>query len=169
MPSSHRTEKKDRKKEESLRVLFICTGNSARSQIAEVLVRQMSKGRIEAFSAGSEPRSEIHPLARAAVRKLFGIEMENQYPKPLGPFIGQRFNYVISVCDRADASCPVFPGETERIHWSFEDPAAVEGDEEKKRRAFEETSRDMASRIRLWLSLPAVNSRWADDKTGDAG
>lgn len=66
---------------------------------------------------------------------------------------------MITVCDRAAESCPVFPGDTERIHWSFEDPAAVEGDDEKKRRAFETTARDMASRIRLWMSLPAVASR----------
>jgi protein-tyrosine-phosphatase len=156
------TEERNGKDKEPLRVLFICTGNSARSQIAEALVRQMSKGRIEAFSAGSEPRPEIHPLARAAVWKLFGIGMEGQYPKPIEPFIGKRFDYVISVCDRADASCPVFPGGTERVRWSFEDPAAVEEDEEKKIRAFEQTARDMASRIRLLMSLPAVNSRWAD-------
>jgi protein-tyrosine-phosphatase len=167
MSSSHLTEEKRLKKQEPLRVLFICTGNSARSQIAEALVRQMSKGRIEAFSAGSDPRPEIHPLARAAVQKLFGIGMEGQYPKPLEPLIGQRFDYVISVCDRADASCPVFPGDTERIHWSFEDPAAVEGDEDKKRNAFDRTARDMTTRIRLWMSLPAVKPRW--EEATDAG
>jgi arsenate reductase len=127
--------------------------------MAEALLRQMSKGRIEVFSAGSLPRPEIHPLARAAVRDLFGLSMEGQYPKALDPFFGRRLDYVISVCDRADASCPVFPGDTERIHWSFEDPAAVEGDDEKKRRAFEQTARDLAGRIRLWISLPAVASR----------
>ncbi len=155
-------EEKRLREKKPLRVLFICTGNSARSQIAEALVRQMSKGRIEAFSAGSEPRPEIHPLARAAVQRLFGIGMEGQYPKPLGPFIGRRLDYVISLCNQADASCPVFPGDTERIHWSFEDPAAVEGDEDKKRNAFERTAHDMASRIRLWMSLAAVRSRWEE-------
>jgi len=144
---------------EPMRVLFLCTGNSARSQIAEALLRRMSEGRIEVFSAGSQPRPEIHPLARAAVWDLFGLAMEGQSPKTLDGFVGQRLDYVISVCDRADASCPVFPGDTERIHWSFEDPAALEGDEEKKQRAFEQTARDIASRIRLWLSLPAVASR----------
>jgi arsenate reductase len=75
--------------------------------------------------------------------------------------VGRRLDYVISVCDRADASCPVFPGDTERIHWSFEDPALVEGAEDAKRRAFEQTARDMASRIRIWMALPAVASRMA--------
>ena len=104
--------------ERPLRVLFLCTGNSARSQIAEALLRKMSGGRIEAVSAGSEPRPEIHPLARSALFDLFGLGMEGQYPKPLGAFVGERLDYVISVCDRANASCPVFPGDTERIHWS---------------------------------------------------
>jgi len=145
--------------ERPLRVLFLCTGNSARSQIAEALLRKMSGGRIEAVSAGSEPRPEIHPLARSALFDLFGLGMEGQYPKPLGAFVGERLDYVISVCDRANASCPVFPGDTERIHWSLEDPAAVDGDEEKRRRAFEQTAREIASRIRIWLSLPGVASR----------
>jgi protein-tyrosine-phosphatase len=145
--------------EKSLRVLFLCTGNSSRSQIGEALLRHLSRGRIEVFSAGSQPRAEIHPLARQAVKALFGLDMAGQYPKTLDRFLGQPLDYLISVCDRADASCPVFPGDTERIRWSFEDPAAVEGDEEKKRRAFEQTARDMASRIRIWMSLPRVASR----------
>lgn len=144
---------------EPLRVLFICTGNSARSQMADALLRQLSHGQIEAFSAGSEPRPEIHPLARRAVQDLFGLDMAGQYPKRLDEFLGRRLDYVISVCDRADASCPIFPGDTERIHWSFEDPAAVEGTEEEKRRAFENTAKDLAGRIRVWLSLPSISSR----------
>ncbi len=143
--------------EKPLRVLFICTGNSSRSQMAEAILRQMSKGKIEVFSAGSRPRPEIHPFARATVKQLLGLNMEGQYPKPLEPLLGQRFDYVISVCDRADASCPVFPGDTERIHWSFEDPAAVQGTEEEKRRAFEETAKDLMGRIRIWLSLPRMS------------
>ena len=93
------------------------------------------------------------------MKDLFGLDMEGQYPKSLDQFLGQRIDYVISVCDRADASCPVFPGDTERIRWSFEDPAAVEGTQEEKRRVFEQTARDLANRIRLWMSLPIVGSR----------
>jgi arsenate reductase len=144
---------------ERLRVLFICTGNSARSQMGEALLRQLTHGQVEAFSAGSEPKPEIHPLARQALRQLFGLEMTGQYPKALGSFIGQRLDYVISVCDREDRSCPIFPGDTERIHWSFEDPAAVEGTEEEKRRAFERTAKDLMGRIRIWMALPSVSSR----------
>lgn len=129
--------------QDPLRVLFLCTGNSSRSQIGEALLRYLSRGRIEVFSAGSQPRPEIHPLARQAVKDLFGLDMAGQYPKTLDRFLSQPLDYLISVCDRADASCPVFPGDTERIRWSFEDPAAVEGEEEKKRRAFEQTARDM--------------------------
>lgn len=150
---------------EPLRVLFLCTGNSARSQIGEALLRHMSRGRVEVVSAGSRPRPEIHPLARQAVEDLFGLDMAGQRPKPLQDFVDQRFDYVITVCDRAAESCPVFPDDPERIHWSFEDPAAVDGDDEKRRRAFEQTTRDMASRIRLWTSLPAVASR----VTGESG
>lgn len=150
---------------EPLRVLFLCTGNSARSQIGEALLRHMSRGRVEVVSAGSRPRPEIHPLARQAVEDLFGLDMARRRPKPLQDFVDQRFDYVITVCDRAAESCPVFPDDPERIHWSFEDPAAIEGDDEKRRRAFEQTTRDMASRIRLWTSLPAVASR----VTGESG
>jgi len=92
-----------------LAVLFLCTGNSARSQMAETLLRQMSGGRIQVESAGSLPRPEIHPLARKAVKDLFGHDMEGQYPKSLDQFLGHRLDYVISVCDRADASSRFFP------------------------------------------------------------
>lgn len=153
---------------ERLRVLFICTGNSARSQMAEALLRQLSHGQVEVFSAGSQPRPEIHPLARLAVRELFGLEMAGQHPKPLDMFLDQRLDYVISVCDRADAACPIFPGDTERIHWSFEDPAAVEGSEEEKRRAFERTAKDLMGRIRIWLSLPSISSRIGAAPVGHA-
>jgi protein-tyrosine-phosphatase len=142
-----------------LRVLFLCTGNSARSQIGEALLRHLSGGRVEVMSAGSQPRAEIHPMARRAVKDLFGLDMEGQLPKPLTDFLGDRFDYVITVCDRAAESCPVFPGSPERIHWSFQDPATVEGDAETRRRAFDQTAREMASRIRGWMSLPAVGSR----------
>lgn len=149
---------------EPLRVLFLCTGNSARSQIGEALLRHLSRGRIDVVSAGSRPRPEIYPLARRAVGDLFGLDMAGQRPKPLEDFVGRRFDYVITVCDRAAESCPVFPEDPERIHWSFEDPAVVVGDNERKRRAFEQTARDMATRIRLWMSLPAVASRLTGDR-----
>ena len=137
-------------------VLFLCTGNSARSQIAEAFLRKLTNERVEVHSAGSQPKAEIHPLAREAARRVFDVEMTDQFPKSLDRFLGQKFDYVITVCDRADASCPVFPGETERIHWSLEDPAEAGGSEEEMRRAFEATADDVMRRIRLWLALPNV-------------
>lgn len=152
-----------------LRVLFLCTGNSARSQMAEVLLRHASRGAVEVSSAGSQPRAEIHPMARRAMQGLYGLDMAGQHPKPLEDFIGRRFDYVITVCDVAAESCPIFPGASEVINWSFEDPAAAEGADEEKQRAFERTAKDLMGRIRLWLSLPNVSRRVRSAAVGDAG
>lgn len=145
--------------ERPMRVLFLCTGNSARSQMAEGLLRQLSHGHIEAHSAGTHPRAEVHPLAVATMRDRYGIDISTQRPKLLDPYVGQRIDAVITVCDNAAESCPVFPGDTDHIHWSFPDPAAVEGTLEEQRHAFERVAADIAGRLRLWLSLPAVSSR----------
>jgi protein-tyrosine-phosphatase len=145
--------------ETPLRVLFICTGNSARSQMAEAILRHLSKEKIDVSSAGSHPRPEIHPMAREAVRRLFQLDMRGQHPKSFEPYLGRTFDYVISVCDRAAESCPVFPGDPTRIRWSFEDPAEAEGTEDDRRRAFESTAMDLMRRIRIWMALPAVSSR----------
>ena len=151
-----------------LQVLFLCTGNSARSQMGEALLRQISRGRIEVFSAGSHPRPEIHPMAREVMKNLSGLDMAEQRPKSLDEFVGQRFDYVITVCDKAAESCPTFPGDPERIRWSFEDPAAVDGSEEEKRRAFERTAKDLMGRIRIWLSLPKISARTGGATVGHA-
>lgn len=153
---------------EPLRVLFLCTGNSARSQMGEALLRQILRDKVEVFSAGSHPRPEIHPMAREVMGSLFRLDLGGQYPKPLEDFVGQRFDYVISVCDKAAEMCPIFPGDPERIRWSFEDPAAVEGTEEEKRRAFETTAKDLMGRIRIWLSLPTVSARTGAASVGHA-
>ena len=142
-----------------LRVLFLCTGNSARSQMAEAILRHVGKGAIEVESAGTLPQHDIHPMARRAAKKLLDFDMNGQYPKTLDRFLGQDFDYVITVCDRAAESCPVFPGDPERIHWSFEDPAAAIGTDEEKQRGFDATATQLLSRIRLWLSLSALRSR----------
>ena len=144
---------------ERLRVLFLCTGNSARSQMAEAILRHLGKGGIDVESAGTLPQPEIHPLARNAVKRLFGLDMADQYPKTLDRFLGQHFEYVITVCDRAAESCPIFPGNPERIHWSFSDPAAAAGSEEEKQAVFDRTAQEIATRLRLWLSLPALQTR----------
>ena len=141
-----------------LRVLFLCTGNAARSQMAEALLRQLSKGRIEAFSAGSVPQEHVHPLAAATLRDKYDIDSTDLFPKPISGFLDQSFDYIITVCDRSAETCPVFPGDPERIHWSFEDPAAVAG-AEPQQRAFEHVASGLSNRIRLWMALPDIRRR----------
>ncbi|MEO8505062.1 MAG: metalloregulator ArsR/SmtB family transcription factor [Acidobacteriota bacterium] len=134
-----------------LRILFLCTHNSARSQMAEGLARAMSEGKIAAFSAGTEP-SRVHPLAVRAMNAE-RIDIRAQRSKHLDEYLGQHFDYVITVCDRASESCPVFPGEPERIHWSIPDPSAVEGSNERRYRAFRNALLDLRTRIRYLLIL----------------
>jgi protein-tyrosine-phosphatase/DNA-binding HxlR family transcriptional regulator len=135
-----------------LRVLFLCTHNSARSQMAEVLLRQLSQGRIEAFSAGSYPAAGVHPLAVRAMEHL-GIEMRQAGPKHFDRFRDQHFDAIVTVCDRVREACPVFPDDPERIHWSFPDPAEVEGSEDEQYRAFEQTAVQLVTRIRFLVTL----------------
>ena len=129
------------------RVLILCTGNSARSQMAEGLLRSIGEGRFDAFSAGTNP-STVRPEAIAVMSER-GIDISAQRSKHVSEFDGQAFDYVITVCDNAVESCPIFPGTTERIDWSFPDPAAVEGGHEERlnvfrhvRDALEDTFRD---------------------------
>lgn len=146
-----------------LRVLFVCTGNSARSQIAEALLRHFSHGAIHVASAGSEPKPEIHPQAIAAVKKLYGLGMEKQRPKSFTEAGDEPYAYVITLCDRAAEHCPVFPGAPERIHWGYPDPAAGASSPEETQRAFERTTKDIAARLRTWLSLPSIGRHLSTD------
>src|SRR5258705_3781918 len=102
-----------------LRVLFVCTGNSARSQMAEALLRQLSKNRVEVFSAGSAPQPEVHPLAKETLEQRYGIDASSLAPKSMDRFLGERFDYANTVCDRAAAGRPGVPGDPQRTHWSF--------------------------------------------------
>ena len=145
-----------------LRVLFLCTGNSARSQIAEVLLRHFSKNRVEVVSAGAAPQREVHPGVKDTLKAL-GISPPPLTPKSMGRFVGQHFDYVITLCDDAADACPIFPGDPERLHWSFQDPAAV-NDENARRRAFTLVANGLAGRIREWMSLPSVRSRIEPDE-----
>jgi protein-tyrosine-phosphatase len=135
-----------------LRVLFLCTENSARSQMAEALLRHLSYGTVEAFSAGSQPSAELHPLARRCMERL-GIDMSRAVPKHFEVFRGQRFDAIITVCDRVLETCPTFPDDPERIHWSFLDPATVQGSEAEQLHAFEQVSLQLTTRIRFLLIL----------------
>ncbi len=134
-----------------VRVLFLCTHNSARSQMAEALLRQLGGAAVEVFSAGTEV-STVHPLAIAAMAGL-GLDMGGQRSKHLDEFRGQAFDYIITVCDRVREECPVFPGDPEQIHWSFADPAAVTGDDAVQWQAFAETARQIAMRVRHVLPV----------------
>jgi protein-tyrosine-phosphatase/DNA-binding transcriptional ArsR family regulator len=127
------------------RVLFLCTGNSARSQLAEALAERLSDGAVSAASAGSDPKS-LHPNAVRVMRDR-GIELAGRRSKHLSEFAGQRFDYVISLCDRVREVCPEFPDRPELIHWSIPDPARESGTDEQTLPAFERTATDLATRI----------------------
>ncbi len=129
-------------------VLFLCTGNSARSQAAEALARARSGGRVQAFSAGSQPK----PLHPNAVRVLAsrGVDLAGQ-PKHLSVFAGRPFDFVITLCDRVREVCPEFPGHPSRPHWSIPDPAAG-GDSDDANPAFEQMAAELETRIGFWLS-----------------
>ena len=139
--------------ERKKRVLFLCTHNSARSQMAEGLLRKIGKDHFEVFSAGTE-KTRVHPLAIRAMNDV-GVDISGQRSKTLQEFAGQHFDYVITVCDRANESCPVFPNDTERIHWSFEDPTAVEGTEDQRLRAFRTVRDAIQSRLRIFETIAA--------------
>jgi len=135
-----------------LHVLFLCTENSARSQMAEALLRHLSHANVEAFSAGSVPARQINPLARRCMQEC-GIDISQQYPKHFELFQGQHFDAIVTVCDRVMESCPTFPADPERIHWSFPDPAMVQGTDEERLRAFEQTSLQLSMRMRFLLTF----------------
>mgnify|MGYP002784854908 FL=1 len=145
---------------ERLSVLFLCTGNAARSQMAEALLRHLSRGRIAVASAGTTPQAEVHPLAVAVLAERYGIDASGLRPKPVTTLSSQHFDVVITVCDQAAETCPVFPNATTRLHWSFADPAAAPA--HQQRRAFELVAGELTTRLRLWLSLPQVRPRLGD-------
>jgi protein-tyrosine-phosphatase/DNA-binding MarR family transcriptional regulator len=127
------------------RILFLCTHNSARSQLAEGILRANGGSLVDVFSAGSEP-GQVHPLAfRAAA--AFQIDISGQRSRHMDEFAGQTFDYVITVCDQVREVCPVFPGDPHQIHWSFPDPAAVTGSEDEQFQAFLQTARELSTRI----------------------
>lgn len=134
---------------EKKRVLFLCTHNSARSQMAEGLLRNMAGDRFDVFSAGTE-ETRVHPLAIEAMREA-GIDISNHRSKTLDAFQDEHFDSVITVCDRANESCPIFPATTERIHWSFEDPSAASGTYEEKLHAFRTVRDAIQQRLRTFL------------------
>ena len=130
------------------RVLILCTGNSARSQMAEGLLRELGGGRFEVFSAGTRP-SRVRREAVEAMREV-GVGIGGQRSKSVDEFAGREFDYVITVCDNAREECPVFPGRVERIHWSFDDPAAAGGDWQERLTVFRRVRDEIGARLREW-------------------
>jgi arsenate reductase len=127
------------------RVLILCTGNSARSQMAEGLLRHEGGDRFEVFSAGTKPG--IVRAEAIAVMNEIGVDISGHRSKSVDEFIGQPLDIVITVCDKAKESCPVFPGTTKRLHWPFEDPAAAQGAEDDRRAAFRQIRDQIHRRI----------------------
>ena len=140
-----------------VRVLFLCTGNSARSQMAEALARVRSGGLVEAHSAGSHPKP-LHPNAVRVMRDEHAIDLAGQRSKHLSVFARQRFDRVISLCDRVREVCPEFPGRPETVHWSIPDPAAglADGDDEASYPAFRQTADELETRIGFLLAALAA-------------
>ena len=136
-----------------IRVLFLCTHNSARSQMAEAILRSLGEGLVEVHSAGTEV-TRVHPLAIRTMAER-GLDISNHRSKHMDELIGEDFDYVVTVCDNARESCPIFPGAPERIHWSIADPAAVEGTEEVRAAVFKRAADELTTRIRYLLALLA--------------
>jgi arsenate reductase (thioredoxin) len=132
------------------RVLFLCTGNSCRSHMAEGWLRKLGGDDFEAFSAGSKPAGHVHPLAIKAMQEV-GVDISQHRSKSLDEFIGQPFDYVVTVCDNAREACPAFPGAANQLHWGFDDPAHAPGTDEEKLRVFRRVRSEIEHRIRLFL------------------
>jgi protein-tyrosine-phosphatase/DNA-binding transcriptional ArsR family regulator len=140
------------------RVLFLCTGNSARSQMAEALAIAQSGGVVEAYSAGSHPKP-MHPNAVRVMREAHGLDLAGHVSKHLDVFVDQRFDWVISLCDRIRELCPQFPGHPEAIHWSIANPAASDADDDATYPLFQQTAAELVTRIGFLLAALTDRTR----------
>jgi len=131
------------------RILVLCTGNSARSQMGEGLFREQGGGDYEVFSAGTRP-SLVRPEAIAVMREI-GIDISGNRSKSVDEFAGRSFDFVVTVCDNARDNCPVFPGAAQRVHWSLEDPAAVQGSEVERLAAFRRIRNQLQERVEKFV------------------
>ena len=134
-----------------IRILFVCTHNSARSQIAEALLKRDGGDDFDVYSAGTEV-SRVNPYAIRVLGEA-GIDWSGARSKSVTEFLGQQFDYVITVCDRARATCPVFPGSSNTLHWGLDDPSEVEGSDEDKVAAFRRTETEVSARLRPFIEV----------------
>jgi arsenate reductase len=134
------------------KVLFLCTGNSARSQMAEAFLRKYGGDQYDAYSAGTEPKG-INPYTERVMEEV-GINLSGQHSKHVKEYMGKvHFGYLITMCDEAEESCPTtFPGIGQRLHWSFEDPSAFTGSEDEKLAKFREVRNQIEQHIKTWLA-----------------
>ncbi|HEY1791716.1 MAG TPA: arsenate reductase ArsC [Opitutaceae bacterium] len=136
------------------KVLILCTGNSARSIIAEYLLRQKAKGRFEVSSAGARPTGKVNPLALRVLSENYGIDAREARSKSWDEFRDVRFDFVITVCDNAKEACPIFPGHPVTAHFGSPDPAEVAGSEEERLWAFRQVASQISRRLDLFCALP---------------
>ncbi len=136
------------------KVLFLCTGNSARSIIAEFLLKKKGSARFESYSAGSRPKGVPHPLALRTLRETFHVDPGDARSKSWDEFRDVKFDFVITLCDSAREECPFWPGQPIVAHWGSPDPAAATGSEEERMRAFSNVAWQICRRLELFLSLP---------------
>jgi len=131
-------------------VLFLCTGNTARSQLAQVLLEHHAGERFEVKSAGLEP-GVLNPLTVQVLQEA-GLPTDHLQPKGVKPLLGQHFTYVITVCDRAEKNCPIFPSVTYRLAWPFDDPAQAQGSEEERLGVFRRVRDEIDAKVQAWLA-----------------
>ncbi len=134
--------------------LFLCTGNSARSIIGEYLLRRLGGSRFQVYSAGSFPTGKVNPLAVQVLKDIYNIDASEARSKSWEEFKDVKFDFVVTVCDNARETCPVWPGQPILAHWSSPDPAAVEGTQSEKYQVFEEVASQINRRLQLLTSLP---------------
>jgi len=139
---------------EPYKFLFLCTGNSARSILGEYLLKQLGGPRFEVFSAGSFPTGKVNPLAVQVLKDVYNIDASEARSKSWEEFKDVKFDFVVTVCDNARETCPIWPGQPIVAHWSSPDPAAVEGSDEEKYRAFKDVASQINRRLQSFTSLP---------------
>lgn len=132
-------------------VLFLCTGNSARSIFGEYLLRRAGGERFEVFSAGASPTGEVNPFATRVLKDVYGIDASSARSKSWEEYRDTQFDYVITVCDNARDTCPVWPGQPAMLHWSLPDPAATEGTDAEKYQTFKDVARDIEQRVEQFI------------------